>query len=180
MPEHEKEGQLVAASQWRRAVSVVAAVIRRGDQVLVVQNRGADGAADRWSLPGGSVHNGELLTEAVVREVYEETGLRAEVLGPLAVYSEHFIPAYADAMTIVTFEITAWSGSVRFDGDPDAEVCDCVFVDQGRAAALIEQSSDFGPVREPVVAYLRSQQVRSWFWRVNDDGAGAERPLAAL
>jgi 8-oxo-dGTP diphosphatase len=161
-------------------VSVVAALVRRGDEVLVVRNTGVGGAADRWSLPGGSVHAGELLTEAVAREVYEETRLTAGELGSVAVYSEHFIPAYADAMTMVTFEVAAWSGSLRFDSDPDGEVCDCVFVDQRRAAALIEESSAFGPVWMPVVSYLRGDQRHSWFWRIHDDGSGGDTPVGAL
>lgn len=42
-----------------------------------------------WTLPGGGLEHGEDPREAVVREVYEETGLRAEV-GELArVFSQH-------------------------------------------------------------------------------------------
>jgi len=60
--------------------------------LLVVRNAGVDGVSDRWSLPGGSVHAGELLTDALARELVEETGLVAEELGSLAVYSEHYTP----------------------------------------------------------------------------------------
>ncbi|MFM1871388.1 MAG: hypothetical protein RL398_810 [Planctomycetota bacterium] len=53
------------------------AVIRRGGTFLMVGNdRQIRGAEVRtWDLPGGRVEAGELLFEAVVREVREETGL---------------------------------------------------------------------------------------------------------
>jgi len=53
------------------------AVIRRGSAILFVGNdRTIGGATVRtWDLPGGRVEAGELLAEALVREVREETGL---------------------------------------------------------------------------------------------------------
>jgi 8-oxo-dGTP diphosphatase len=53
------------------------AVIRRGDLFLMVGNdREIGGRTLRtWDLPGGHVEAGELLLEAVRREVAEETGL---------------------------------------------------------------------------------------------------------
>lgn len=91
-------GKSATPAQWRKAVAVVAAILCRGDNVLVVRNAGVNGAADRWSLPGGSVHGGELLTDAVTREAQEETGVVVQELGPLAVYSEHYVPAFAEPM----------------------------------------------------------------------------------
>jgi 8-oxo-dGTP diphosphatase len=54
------------------------AVIRRGATILMVGNdRTIGGAVVRtWDLPGGRVEAGELLGEALVREVAEETGLQ--------------------------------------------------------------------------------------------------------
>lgn len=55
----------------------VGAVIVQDGQVLLVQ-RGTEPALGRWSIPGGLIEVGESLTEAVVREVREETGLDVE------------------------------------------------------------------------------------------------------
>ena len=45
------------------------------DDALLLVRRGHGPAAGEWSVPGGRVHVGEGLHEAVVREVQEETGL---------------------------------------------------------------------------------------------------------
>lgn len=55
------------------------AVISRGDRVLFLRQPHRDG----WSLPGGLLDRGERAADAVVREVFEETGLRIEVGIPL-------------------------------------------------------------------------------------------------
>ncbi len=45
------------------------------DDALLLIRRGHGPAAGEWSVPGGRVHAGEGLHEAVVREVREETGV---------------------------------------------------------------------------------------------------------
>ncbi len=54
------------------------AVIRRGDEVLLVR-RARGTAVGQWSIPGGRVEFGEGLKAAVAREVEEETGLEVRV-----------------------------------------------------------------------------------------------------
>jgi 8-oxo-dGTP pyrophosphatase MutT (NUDIX family) len=50
----------------------VAALVRAADGRLLVQRRSDSGT---WELPGGSVDPGEHPAQALVREVFEETGL---------------------------------------------------------------------------------------------------------
>lgn len=52
----------------------VGAVVTRDGELLLVR-RGHGPAAGEWSVPGGRVHLGEELHEAVVRETREETGI---------------------------------------------------------------------------------------------------------
>jgi 8-oxo-dGTP diphosphatase len=64
----------------RRRQRVAAyAVILRDDRVLLSRLAPYLSATERWTLPGGGIDFGEHPRDAVVREVYEETGLHAEV-----------------------------------------------------------------------------------------------------
>lgn len=59
---------------------VSAAVLQRdGREILLVQHRRKDGTS-YWQLPGGGVLPGEMLETAVLRELYEETGLTGCVI----------------------------------------------------------------------------------------------------
>jgi 8-oxo-dGTP diphosphatase len=58
----------------RRPLVGVGAIILDGDRVLLAQ-RGKEPLKGWWSLPGGALETGELLADAVRREVREETGL---------------------------------------------------------------------------------------------------------
>lgn len=54
--------------------------IWEGDKVLLVLGAKAP-KLDLWSLPGGLVEVGETLQQAAERELLEETGMEAEILG---------------------------------------------------------------------------------------------------
>ena len=59
-------------------VPCVAAVIRRRQKVVLVK-RAEPPCVGAWCLPSGHIELGELPEDAVVREAYEETGLRIDV-----------------------------------------------------------------------------------------------------
>ena len=61
----------------QRPILAVSAAIIRGDKVLVVR-RARNPALNLYTLPGGAVEAGEALTDAVIREVREETSLDIE------------------------------------------------------------------------------------------------------
>lgn len=73
----------------RQRVAAYAVIIRPGplgqpgDEVLLSRLAPYLSAEERWTLPGGGIDFGEHPRDAVVREVYEETGLHATV-GELA------------------------------------------------------------------------------------------------
>jgi 8-oxo-dGTP diphosphatase len=54
-------------------------VIIRDDRVLLSRLAPYLSQTERWTLPGGGIDFGEHPRDAVIREVYEETGLHAEV-----------------------------------------------------------------------------------------------------
>ncbi len=62
----------------------VAGVVFKNDEVLLIR-RGRPPALGRWSIPGGLVEVGENLTQALVRELEEETRVRVQVAGLIEV-----------------------------------------------------------------------------------------------
>jgi 8-oxo-dGTP diphosphatase len=60
--------------QGRPEVAVGAVAVRDGALLLV--RRATEPGRGLWSLPGGRVEPGEAVTDAVERELLEETGLR--------------------------------------------------------------------------------------------------------
>ena len=65
------------------------AVIVRGDQILLSRLSERVTKKELWSLPGGGVDHGEDPADAVVREVYEETGLDVTIDRTAQVHSLH-------------------------------------------------------------------------------------------
>jgi 8-oxo-dGTP pyrophosphatase MutT (NUDIX family) len=63
------------------------AELRDGDRVLLTRLRDSGGM---WTLPGGGIDHGEDPLAAVVREVWEETGLELTPGRLVAVTSKHF------------------------------------------------------------------------------------------
>ncbi|MGI9477011.1 MAG: NUDIX hydrolase [Hyphomicrobiaceae bacterium] len=67
------------ASHWPKAAA--SAAIFRDDGKLLIGLRGKDPRRLVWSLPGGHIEAGETAGSAALREVREETGIQAELLG---------------------------------------------------------------------------------------------------
>src|ERR1700749_446046 len=65
-----------------RVIPCVGAIIKDGGGRMLLVQRGHEPGKGLWSVPGGKVEAGETDTEAVKREVMEETGLIVEG-GPL-------------------------------------------------------------------------------------------------
>ncbi len=63
----------------------VGAIIIDNSRVLLVK-RGHPPLAGEWSIPGGALEVGEMVREAAMREVKEETGLSVEPSELLGVY----------------------------------------------------------------------------------------------
>ncbi|WP_439556327.1 NUDIX domain-containing protein [Dyadobacter sp.] len=94
----------------------VCGICIRNERILMVRHQlyGAD--EPFWSTPGGGVQLGEPATNALVREMAEETGLKAEV-GRLLFVNEHIqLPLHAIELF---FEILEFQGDITRGNDPE-------------------------------------------------------------
>ena len=64
----------------------VGAIIEKDGKLLMVTNAGVD----YYYSVGGAVHMGETAEEAVLREVFEETGVRYEIDRPAVIHENFF------------------------------------------------------------------------------------------
>jgi ADP-ribose pyrophosphatase YjhB (NUDIX family) len=69
-----------------KAVLAVGAIVVHPDGRVLLVRRGRPPSLGDWTLPGGKVEAGESVTDAVVREVREETGLKVRVEREVCVY----------------------------------------------------------------------------------------------
>ena len=96
----------------------VGVVCVRGDEVLLIR-RGTAPRLGEWSLPGGRIEYGETLAAAAARELYEETGVEAELLGLLAVIDGLFLEM--DRHYVLIDYLARWTSGEPRPGDDAAD-----------------------------------------------------------
>lgn len=103
----------------RIPVCAVGVVCLRDDQVLLIR-RGAAPRRGEWSLPGGRLEWGERLEAAALRELAEETGVAADLLGLLDVVDGLFGAGPERHYVLVDYAARWRSGEPRPGDDADA------------------------------------------------------------
>lgn len=103
--------------------SVTGVVFDAAGRMLLVRH------ADRgiWVLPGGAIDPGETPADALVRELWEETGLHVEPAALLGVFSgPDFLVRYRNGDEVIylmtVFECRVAGGHPRPDGEETLEV----------------------------------------------------------
>jgi 8-oxo-dGTP diphosphatase len=97
-----------------------AVVVDRAGRLLLGQR--ADNG--RWTLPGGAVDPGEQPAEAVVREVYEETGVHVAVerLAGVVLRQSHYANGDVCQYMAVWFRCRATGGTARVNDEESLAV----------------------------------------------------------
>jgi ADP-ribose pyrophosphatase YjhB (NUDIX family) len=116
-----------SSDKWASAGGVV---FDKKGRVALVKERKRSGLS-RWTLPKGRLESGETVEEAAVREVREEAGVRARILGFLAAHEGKRSMVYYFRMVVTALGSPA---------DPNVEAVR--FVRPERAAELLRSDRD--------------------------------------
>jgi len=90
--------------------TVVAAVIEREGRILIAQRKQTRAHALKWEFPGGKVETGETPEAALIRELREELGIRAQIDAEIMRY-EYQYPARPPIL-LIFYRVD------NFTGDP--------------------------------------------------------------
>ncbi|MFY0988931.1 NUDIX hydrolase [Halomonas sp. C05BenzN] len=115
--------QQQTAQPGARPIPAVSAAVVRDGRILMVRRRNPPNAG-RLALPGGKVEHGENLQDAAVRELFEETGIRAtprEVLTAIDVLDHDRHSTLLAHYVIVVIRME-WQGGIEAAADDATEL----------------------------------------------------------
>ena len=130
-------------------VPTVGVVCLRGAQVLLIK-RGNPPRQGQWSIPGGRIEWGETSPGAAMRELVEETGVEARMLGLIDVVDGLFTSRTSGETTrhyIMIDYAARWVSGEPVAGDDAAEAG---FFPLEEALALVEWDETRRVIREAV------------------------------
>ena len=87
-------------------------LIDEQDRLLLIQRSDNH----RWAIPAGAMELGESMAECAIREVWEETGLRATALTPFAFYTSYTYTnewGHTYQQILMSFRIDRWEGELQ-------------------------------------------------------------------
>jgi 8-oxo-dGTP diphosphatase len=126
----------------QRPVPTVGVVCLRGDEVLLIK-RGNPPRQGQWSLPGGRLEWGETLQAGALRELTEETGCQAEILGLVDV-----VDGVMTTRHYIMIDYAArWMAGEPVAGD---DAADARFFNLDEALAIVEWEETRRVIREAV------------------------------
>ena len=100
-------------------VVVAGCVIIRDNKILMVKEAQKK-CYGQWNFPAGHVDEGELITDAAVREAYEETGCKVKLTGVLPIST--IVLKNGETAIRVTFIADIIEENIKFDTDEILEV----------------------------------------------------------
>jgi 8-oxo-dGTP diphosphatase len=94
-------------------------IIKKGNEILLIKRRNIP-FKNSWALPGGYLEYNEKTEDAVIREIFEETGLVTEIINLIGVYSDPKRDPRGHTVSII-YELRIIKGKLE-SGDDASDV----------------------------------------------------------
>lgn len=94
-------------------------LIVRDNKILMVKEAKKE-CYGKWSFPAGHVEEGENITDAAIREVYEETGCKVKLTGVLPISYRH--EDNKETLIIIKFTADIIEENIKFNKDEILDV----------------------------------------------------------
>ncbi len=114
-------------------VIIAGCVIVRDNKILMVKEAKKK-CYGQWNFPAGHVDENELITEAAIREAYEETGCKVKLTGVLPISCVDFKNGETHIMVRFTADIVA--ENIKFDTE---EILDVQWLDIKDVKSMTDQ-----------------------------------------
>ncbi|MFH1767986.1 MAG: NUDIX domain-containing protein [Candidatus Omnitrophota bacterium] len=125
----------------RKKLTVVAALIKQGDRVLICQRKENDAFACLWEFPGGTVEQNETFKEAVKREISEELDV--------AITPKKMISIFEDSNQYLKIKVHLFECKINKGKLKALDCKDFIFVNRDEISAY-----NLAPVDKKIAGYL--------------------------
>lgn len=103
-------------------VVIVGCIVRKGNKILMVKEANKK-CYGQWNYPAGHMEEGEKITDAAMREAFEETGCKVKLTGVLPICSFN---KPEETGILVKFTADVIEENITFDTD---EILDVQWID---------------------------------------------------
>ncbi len=142
---------------------------KEGKILLAKEKKTLKELKDFWKIPTGLVENGEKLSDAVIREVNEETGLRVEFNGILNMRETY--PYMFGTTDIFFICLCSCDGDQKIDIVQGGELKDCKWFDKNEVRQILKEKkcSPFtAKLFKQVLDYLPNG-LNKYLWKPEDE-----------
>jgi len=97
---------------------IVGGIIQQEDKILMIKEAKKK-CYGKWNFPGGHLEDGETIFEGAIREIFEETGCKAELTNMLPIINDEF---ENDTFIMIIFLAKLLEERIEFNSEEILEV----------------------------------------------------------
>ena len=134
-------------------VVVAGCVIIRDNKILMVKEAQKK-CYGQWNFPAGHVDEGELITDAAIREAHEETGCKVKLTGVLPISTA--VLDNNKTLIAVSFTADIIEENIKFD---ENEILDVQWIDIEEVKNMTEQELRGYPRKIKDIKYIEDKRI---------------------